>query len=455
MQERLLPSSESSSSSREWKSLRNQAWATLGASLLGTGMLAQPKAGESIGIVLFVLLSLTAMLLGHTSSMMLCRASVFLNAQGVPKSTVKYSELVSLVFGRRGEMWTMWTLTVMQLGSCIGFIIVTRDVFTPLIDAWTNWSPTAEEVVFSLSGCVVLPLSVFVRDLSSFRYTSTASIVIIFFFVLVVVTNAVYVVSSSDPNSKRMELIHDPQVVLSGPFLWPQGVKALRAFSLVSFAYFMQYNVLPVLNTLKTLGPVEGEACYLSASRRSFLLSGVITMLFGLFGYLTFLSTTESDILSNFLTSGTYISSFLNFVRAFYGMALLLTYPLVLWEARENVKSIWFGPGDAEPVTSQSNPKTLFAKESFLVHALITCVLVLVTATVGSLVSDLSVVFGLIGSACTPVVGYALPAALYLKSGAASHHVDWYRPFVILVVALVMIPLGLAVWVLSTIMDLF
>jgi len=463
------PLLRSNSSSSKMVMLRLQACATLGASLLGTGLLAQPKACSSTGLVLFVVLSILALCLSHLCAMMLCRTSMFLSSTS--RSELGYADVVSLTLGRAGELGTMWAIAIMQIGCCVAYLVVIGDTFTPLIDHWTHGShrPSALEIIFIVAILILAPLCVFVRDLASFKYTSAAAMLVIMFFAAVVVGNGVVVLTDNDPNEKRRELIGGDDVDLTGPELWPKGYAALQAIPLISFAYFMHFNVLPVLSTLRELGG-EAEIVYGTVSRVSFLMSGTVTITFGIFGYLTFVSETQSDILTNFRVSGTYISSFLNIVRALYGSGLMLAYPIVLWEARENLKRIILG--NEMKVTETSLSSSLLQSDesglevfeeasstvqvdkglllnSFRVHAIFSLAIVLVTATLGSLVTDLEVVFGLVGCTCTPVIAYILPALVYLKSGAAAKNGDELSPKIACAVGAIFVPFGLTIWILG------
>ena len=239
----------------------------------------------------------------------------------------------------------------------------------------------------------------------------------------------------------------------------------------------MHFNVLPVFKTLGELGSLA-ESTYATASKTSFLLSGTVTCSFGLFGYVTFLNETDADILNNFRVSGSYISSFLNVVRAMYGVGLMLAFPVVLWEARENIKKIIFGtemskqhasstsysPVAVEDYTLLDETTTSYddrsanqvivpvhsaTRDSFRVHALLSIGLVILTSMIGAAVTNLEVVFGLVGSTCTPVIAYVLPALVYIKSGAAAKNQDEILPRLTLGVGLFLIPFGLTVWILT------
>jgi amino acid permease len=473
--------------------LRLQAAATLGASLLGTGILAQPRACESTGLVAFILLSVFALTISHLTAMMLCRTSLHLaatspgnvsrnkNSQGMG-----YADVVSIVLGRVGELGIMWCIVLMQIGCCVGYLVVIGDVFTPLIAHWSHDSttPSSSQIIFFASTFVIAPLCVAVRNLSSLKYTSAVAMAVIMFFGGVVVANGIFVLSTDEPDNKRKELIHhldddsDADIDLKGPYAFPRDVGLFRSIPLISFAYFMHFNVLPVFRTLNELG-LSAESAYSTASKLSFLLSGTVTVAFGIFGYLTFLNYTESDVLSNFAVSGTYISSFLNVVRAFYGVGLMLAYPVVLWEARENLKRIIFGahpspkqtmlPSQVSLLESDGSTSSLLLdqittnegsvqadgelslKESFKVHAFLSLLLVYLTATLGALVTNLEVVFGFIGSTCTPVIAYVLPALVYLRSGAAARNGNELQANICLAIGCILVPFGLTIWVLDRI----
>ena len=156
----------------------------------------------------------------------------------------------------------------------------------------------------------------------------------------------------------------------------------------------------------------------------------------------------------------------------------MLAYPIVLWEARENLKRIVFGSDAQNKAHSSSasysplvvseeftvldehsstmsfdervqGSRELPLRDSFRVHAAISIVLVYLTATLGALVTDLEVVFGLVGSTCTPIIAYVLPAYVYIKSGAAAKNEDQWQPKVALSIGMLLVPFGLTVWILD------
>lgn len=443
------------------------AAATLGATLLGTGVLAQPEACENLGVVLFILVTLLAASLSHLTAMMLAKTSCFLVQQRLQEQefedaiaededdgeaevepftkSLTYAEVASKVFGRRGKLLTMCAVTVMQIGCCVAYIVVIGDIFGPLANFWTSSHVPKPAVLCAVAGLVILPLTVFVRKMSSFQYTSTFTVIVVVSCALTIIANSVFVLASDSPDDRRIELIHEDdyldKIDLHGPYWFPKRwFDMLKSLSIVSFAYFMHFNVMPVLHTIMERDNDVRDAlqAYNRASALSFCTAICCTGGVGVFGYLTFLNFTKSDVLLNFHVQGTYISSPFNAFKLLYGLALSFAYPIVIWEARENIKLM----GVAKE-----------KREWFSVHALISFVLVALTVAIGSVISDLGIVFGFIGSTCTPIIAYILPSAVYLRSGAAKHHEDEALPRFAFALGLVLIPFGLTMWMLDLVRD--
>ena len=69
-------------------------------------------------------------------------------------------------------------------------------------------------------------------------------------------------------------------------------------------------------------------------SSRSMLLCGVVYALAGVFGYCCFLDQTRPNLLRNFPVAGSPISPLMDVLRIGFGMAVIFSYPVMVWEAR-------------------------------------------------------------------------------------------------------------------------
>ena len=75
---------------------------------------------------------------------------------------------------------------------------------------------------------------------------------------------------------------------------------------------------------------------------KSLIIQTCILTIILLIGYFTFLSYTEDDLLKNFKVKGTYISFIMNIVRVGFGISMILSFPLMIWEARHNLDVLLF-----------------------------------------------------------------------------------------------------------------
>ena len=142
-----------------------------------------------------------------------------------------------------------------------------------------------------------------------------------------------------------------------------------------------------------------------------------------------------------------------NLKRIIYGGDVLKSYPSAANFAAVEEFSVLDDTttsyDDEQLVNENRRAADTSARDSFRVHAIISATLVIVIAIIGSLVSDLEVVFGLIGSTCTPIISYILPAMVYLKSGAAAAGQDLLSARLALGAGYFLVPFGLTIWILS------
>ena len=281
----------------------------------------------------------------------------------------------------------------------------------------------------------MFPLTVGTKNLASLQFASAAAVFAICLFSLAVIVNYAYVLF--DPTERRHELMREyyPESrSLDGPFLLPSHLLALiRAIPLICFAYDMHFNAVPIHEDMKVdiLPPFSPVQVFSSASFISFSTSLVVTVLTGITGYATFLNETQPDILINFSVKGTYIAPIMNVVRASYGIGLALAFPVLVWELRQVVFVLTSTPDPVPSLRFWSVTTFIFLLTSLLVLT----------------VSDVTTVFGLVGSTVTPTLDYIMPSLLYLHSGCAAKYDDTRRAKIILGCGLLLVPTGLGIWI--------
>ena len=371
---------------------------------------------------------------------------LFVSVEKLQVERPRYPTLGRRTMGSFGEYLSSLVVTLQQCGACIGYMVIIGDVLQP-IAALSGWEWTCHRWILQLGllVCVIFPLCL-LPTMSSLKYVSFASLLLIISCVLGIVVNGFLVVS--DP-SLRQELLHPTSVgggghnvchtnttltLLHHPTyptshasspspsagsnsssptpssLSPTSVPghmrmlplhwgdALSALPIISFAFLCHQNTFPIYKELKHATPSKmatvghysiGICCFV------YIMSGVM-------GYYTFLDDTKSDLLINFAVSGTYFSAVMDVVRTGFGIACVLSYPLMVWEARHNIDVLLFG----------NRPYAFWRNFCLNLGILSAC------GAIGMLVQDLDVVLGFVGSTCSPLMVFVLPALFYLIPSA-------------------------------------
>ena len=394
----------------------------LGASILGTGVLAMPSACKTVGLLPFIGLSVIAALCCHTTALYLARTVKYLHAD---TSEATYASLGKFVLGRQWEKIIQWALVWQQLGACVGYVVVIADVFTPVLRLTfpKQFGDLPESIIRNLIvWLVIFPMTVSVRDIGSLKHANAGAVFAICAFCLTVLANTV-LLWATQPTMPRLAIM---------PTNW---LGFLHTVPLVCFAYDMHFNSIPVYNDVKKGLPSSSILLVFKwSSRVAFALSFVFTVMIGVAGYWSFGEDTRPDILQNFPVHGAAISGVMNIVRSLYGLGLILAFPVIVWELRAVLLILTF---------SKEFGRSTVAFWS------VTLLSILCTSLVVALVDDVTVVFSLVGCSITPMLDYVVPCALYLKSGAAGDYRDEVKPLLIMGLGMVLIPIGFGFWVMQ------
>jgi amino acid permease len=145
-------------------------------------------------------------------------------------------------------------------------------------------------------------------------------------------------------------------------------------------------------------------------SRVSVTVCVVFYLFVGVFGYLTFLDRTSAsrgDILKLYTVSprqqshaASHFSMVMDLCRLGYGLAIVFSYPMMLFELRHIFKLMVFGRDNMHSGTVRQ----------------LGCNLVLIggCTAIAVSVADVGVVFGFVGSTISPAMVFIFPAAFYL-----------------------------------------
>ena len=128
----------------------------------------------------------------------------------------------------------------------------------------------------------------------------------------------------------------------------------------------------------------------------------------------------------------------MNIVRAGFGVSMVLSFPLMIWEARHNVDVLLFAKEGTQSKLSYNFYRFLGLNIGLLT---------LITSTAVA-APGVSPVIELIGSTCSPIMMYVLPAMFLLQSQTTK----WLRrenakPLCLLFTGALLIPLCVFVWI--------
>lgn len=395
----------------------------LANTILGTGCLACPYACKLLGVGGFVILMLFSALLADYAIKVL-----FVSVEKLQVERARYPTLGRRTMGSFGEYLSSLVVTLQQCGACIGYMVIIGDVLQP-IAALSGWEWTCHRWILQLAllVCVIFPLCL-LPTMSSLKYVSFASLILIISCVLGIVANGFLVL---DDPSRRNDLLH-PNVTHSNSVCKKSDINttsfyfsetyqdvyhqhlnttamddtmrmfpvhlgnALSALPIISFAFLCHQNTFPIYKELKNASPTKMA----TVGHYSISICCFVYLMSGIMGYYTFLDNTKSDLLINFSVTGTYFSMVMDIVRTGFGIACVLSYPLMVWEARHNIDVLLFG-----------NRKYQFWRNFGLNLGILS-----VCGAIGMTVQDLDVVLGFVGSTCSPLMVFVLPALFYLKS---------------------------------------
>ena len=434
----------------------------LANTILGSGTLACPFACKLLGVGGFVFLMIFSALIANYAIKVL-----FITVEQLGVKNPRYPSLGRRTMGSIGESVSSWVVTLQQCGACIGYMVIIGDVLQPILSL-SGWEFACHRWIIQLGLLVfiIFPLCL-LPTMSSLKHVSFVSLVLIWSTVVAVVVNGLLVVENP---ARRSELLHpvvSPTMenicnltttpvlpphphganttttpssssssastvdVFGQMRMFPSGAgDVLSALPIISFAFLCHQNSFPIYSELKSATPQKMA----TVGTYSIFICCCVYIMSGIMGYYTFLEHTESDLLRNFKVHGTYFSVVMDIVRTGFGVSMVLSYPLMVWEARENLDLLIFGG---------NRPYEFWRHFSLNFGILGVC------GAIGISVQKLDVVLGFVGSTCSPIMVFVLPALYSLVPSPKCCVPSNYKTIFMLAWGLLLIPACLSVWVLQ------
>lgn len=322
-EEPSIPSEETSHGSSISDAIFNFSNTIIGAGAIGLGG-AFAQSGGLISVFCIVFFAVLTKL----SLDLVIRLSLLVQESSPNHHQCSYEDLGRIAYGRLGQLVVLGSKFLYSFGCLIAYIIVVKDNFGPAIKSLIYGEGASDSFFFHLLGhdkvvtwavsaAVILPLCL-LREASALARFSIVSVVSMVFIVVIIVY--LYV---SDPQHEIRQ--HGGSFDEHWLQVRPGLVENLGTFV---FTFVSQHTVhltfeslRPELRTMKNWERV---------STWSLAIAGTVSLLIGLFVYMSFWDKTKSDIFQIYPA----IPS-IDLAKLLLCVSMLLTFPLPFFTCRE------------------------------------------------------------------------------------------------------------------------
>ncbi|KAJ3284182.1 hypothetical protein HDU79_008428 [Rhizoclosmatium sp. JEL0117] len=348
--------------------------------ILGSGMLAMPKALASTGLgfgSLLIALSGLASAFGLTL-LTLCASKIGRHSSFFHISKLTYPQ---------AAIWFDLAIAVKCFGVSISYLVIIGDLMPTIMHSiYPDSIP--ESIIFSkqlwitVSMVLLIPVA-FAKQLNSLKYTSALALCAVVYLVGIVF--GYFMAGPLDSMPRRPEWNEVTWVKIDGSFF--------KTVPIFVFAFTCHQNIFAVHNEL-----VDNSVSQVKkVIHLSILTAFGVYQLIGIMGYLTFGNTVGGNVISMYppgaiITGGQISLAFL----------FLLSYPLQCHPARASLEKVLTGGNTAIQMTE-------FRFTAITTGLLVSSYLIAIS------VDDLSTVLSLVGATGSTAICYILPGLLYYK----------------------------------------
>ena len=412
------------------------------ATIVGGGVLSLPLAfskcssGSTRIPWLAVALCLLAAVATDRSLYMLCRAARW-------SGGATYGEVARCAFGKPAEWCVSGLLAVFLLFVITGYMVLIRDIWTPLVSRIPLWGQVDGNLVLLGAIVVILPFLV-QKDLHALRYNCYAGFASISLLCAALWFRALYRKDENlDEDASLISVLADHTGTASINELHSASfADILFAFPIIILSFLSQFNILPIQAAL--VQPTRARIQ--QVTRRAVGASGVLMYLFGQGGYLCFGDQVQGNILLNLKSDQHWM---VLAGRVGCGITILLAAPMMLLPCRRNILELLdcyleykhqyrmrqqqtiipqhaaSAPSEHSRLIPPSTPTSpgrshslevrLHLSENPVAHYLSTFTIVLVCYIAAVAASGVAVVWSLCGCSMAFAIAFILPAACLLQ----------------------------------------
>ncbi|KAG8439735.1 hypothetical protein GDO86_005780 [Hymenochirus boettgeri] len=381
----------------------------LSNAIVGSGILALSYAMANTGIALFMILLVFVAIFSLYSIHLLLKTA---NEGG----SLLYEQLGLKAFGLPGKIAASGSVTLQNIGAMSSYLYIVKYelplVIKALMDITDNgqWYLNGDYLVLMVSLFLILPLSM-LRNLGYLGYTSGFSLLCMVFFLIVVIYKKFQIPCPLDIKAMEITLNatlsqlnqHNNTVAhthnetsdeMCKPKYFVFNSQTVYAIPILTFSFVCHPSVLPIYQELKG----RSRRRMMNVSNISFFAMFIMYLLAALFGYLTFFSNVEPELLHTYSkVSGAGIIFVV--VRLAVLLAVTLTVPIVIFPIRSSITELFFSGKD-------------FA---WWRHCLITLLILAFTNVLVIFVPTIRDIFGFIGASAAAMLVFILPSAFYIK----------------------------------------
>ncbi|NP_001011056.1 sodium-coupled neutral amino acid transporter 2 [Xenopus tropicalis] len=372
----------------------------LSNAIVGSGILGLSYAMANTGIALFMILLVFVTVFSLYSIHLLLKTA---NEGG----SLLYEQLGLKAFGIPGKLAASGSVTLQNIGAMSSYLYIVKYELPLVIKALMDikesngeWYLNGDYLVIMVSLAIILPLSL-LRNLGYLGYTSGFSPLCMVFFLIVVIykkfeipcpLEAMNMTSNSSSHDHMAHNETDDEMCKPKYFVF--NSQTVYAVPILTFSFVCHPAVLPIYQELKG----RSRRRMMNVSNVSFFAMFIMYLLAALFGYLTFYSKVEPELLhtySKVFGAGVIFVV----VRLAVLMAVTLTVPIVIFPIRSSLNELFCSGKD-------------FA---WIRHILITFLILAFTNVLVIFVPTIRDIFGFIGASAAAMLVFILPSAFYIR----------------------------------------
>uniref|UniRef100_A0A3P9J1G9 Solute carrier family 38 member 5a n=1 Tax=Oryzias latipes TaxID=8090 RepID=A0A3P9J1G9_ORYLA len=370
----------------------------LSNAIMGSGILGLAFAMSNTGIVLFIILLVSIAILSAYSIHLLLRSAGIVGIRA-------YEQLGNHAFGNPGKVLAACIITVHNIGAMSSYLFIVKSELPLVIQAFLGkhantgeWFMNGNYLIIIVSAIIIFPLALMKR-LGYLGYTSGFSLSCMVFFLISVIYKK-FNIPCPFPEylyeNTTSSHLHNSTMNSTDCEAKAFTVNSQTAYTvpILAFAFVCHPEVLPIYTELRNATKKRMQ----TVANISILAMFVMYLLTALFGYLTFYSGVESELLHTYVRVDP-LDVLILCVRLAVLVAVILTVPVVLFPIRRAVLQILFYEKPFH-----------WARHIGIAFALVFLVNVLVI-----FVPSMKDIFGLIGATSAPSLIFILPGIFYIR----------------------------------------